>query len=349
MENEEIFSKLRTDLAYDESVRHCGEKIEGLNETTMQVEGFKVICQEIKGNCSEQFNKKPGIYYTIDLSDCSYHDTMTCEKVEKALYKVLNNLLEIMNLKNKKCLLVGLGNINVTPDALGPFVLDNVIVTRHLFELNNISEGFSEVSAISPGVMGVTGIESFEIIQGIKEKIDIDFIIVIDALCSNSIRRINKTIQITDTGISPGSGVGNKRKELSIDTIGVPVIAIGVPTVVDVSTITVDTMDMLLKYLDKKINGNVTSVEKLSSIEKGINFDKEKDPLDEHKEMFLGKIGLLNSDERRSIFKEILDPSGFNMIVTPKEIDQDVEELAKIIATGINFTLHDGLLKHQTE
>ena len=214
----------------------------------------------------------------------------------------------------KKCLIVGLGNINVTPDALGPYVVDNVIVTRHLFELNKISEGFSNVSAISPGVMGTTGIETYDIISSVVKEIDCDYLIVVDALATSSISRVNKTIQITDSGINPGSGVGNKRKELSFDTLGIPVIALGVPTVVDSVTITSDIIEYLLKHLE--------------------NINEEK---------MLGEFGLLKEETKRKLIKGVLEPNGFNMMVTPKEIDADIEDLTKIIANSINLSLHIGL------
>ena len=145
--------------------------------------------------------------------------------------------------------------IMLPPDSLGPVVVDNVMVTRHMFLLQpeSISEGVRNVSALAPGVMGTTGIETSDIIQSVIDKIKVDYVIAIDALASRSIHRVNKTIQITNTGISPGSGVGNKRKELSKDTLGIPVIAIGIPTVVDIATITYDVIDFVLRYLNYKI------------------------------------------------------------------------------------------------
>ena len=222
--------------------------------------------------------------------------------------------MSLLDLKNKKCLLVGLGNINVTPDSLGPYVMDNVIVTKHLFSMNNISEGFSNDAAMSPGVMGTTGMETFEVIKSVVENIDFDFLIVVDALATNSIERVNKTIQITDTGISPGSGVGNKRKELSKETLGIPVIAIGVPTVVDAVTITSDIIEYIIKHFEEKTNHNM-----------------------------LGEFGRLNDLEKRQLIKEILEPNGIDMMVTPKEVDADIESLAKIIAASIDLALHPTL------
>lgn len=341
MKNEELLNDInkwnvRTDLAYDEVSRANENDIPDYIESNENIDNINVYKSIIGTNASKVLNKKPGVYYTIDISKVDFHDCNICENIESCLAKVLIRILINKNLQQKKCLLVGLGNVNVTPDSLGPYVMDNVIVTRHLFHTGNISKGFSEVSAISPGVMGNTGIETFDIIKAVKDKINVDFVIVVDALASSSIARVNKTIQITDTGINPGSGVGNKRKELSYETLGVPVIAIGVPTVVDAVTITSDAIDYVIKYL------NEASKHKFRR-EKDLN--KASDPSDETKEILMGQIGLLNDDEKRNLIQEVLTPNGYNMMVTPKEVDADIEDLSKIIAMGIDLALHHGLLE----
>src|SRR5699024_6016533 len=167
-------------------------------------------------------------------------DTKTQARAAKVLAKEIQGLLDKHNIPDtKKGLIVGLGNWNVTPDALGPMTVDKTMVTNHLFELEfeTVADGYRPMAAISPGVMGVTGMETSDIILSVIDMFNPGFVIVIDALASRSIERINETIQITDTGIHPGSGVGNKRKELSKETLGIPVIAVGVPTVVDAVTI----------------------------------------------------------------------------------------------------------------
>lgn len=310
----------RTDLAYDEVVKKKNEKIEGLIEKMDEYNGIKIYYNKISKPADSIINKKEGTYYTIDLSNVDFHDVRKCEDVEKVLCRTLMDILDSKNLRHKKCLLVGLGNINVTPDSLGPYVMDNVVVTRHLVLTNNLKEGFSEVSAISPGVMGNTGIETFDIIHSVVKEINVDYLIVVDALASNSIERVNKTIQITDTGISPGSGVGNKRKELSLNSLGIPVIAIGVPTVVDAVTITSDTIEYIINNLTESFNNSKDS-----------------------KKLMLGKIGLLNEEEKKDLIKEILTPNGKNMMVTPKEVDADIEDLSKIISMGIDLALHQAL------
>ena len=301
---------LRTDLAYDDAK----EDINKLSEEVEIIRNIKVYKHVINEELSKKFKKKCGTYYSLDLSDVDIKDTKTGINIEYALTQTLRKLLNALNLNNKKCLIVGLGNMSVTPDALGPYVIDNVIVTRHLFELNRISEGFSNVSALAPGVMGTTGIETYDIISSVIKKIDCDFVIAIDALATNSLSRVNKTIQIADSGINPGSGVGNKRKELSKETLGIPVIAIGVPTVVDAVTITSDIIEYIIKHFEEKTNHNM-----------------------------LGEFGKLNDLEKRQLIKEILEPNGIDMMVTPKEIDSDIEELTKIIANSLDYALHPGL------
>lgn len=256
-------------------------------------------------------------YYTLDTRAIKTHDNDDLENCADVLSDVIKELKENIGIKkNSKCLIVGLGNINVTPDSLGPLVCDNVIVTRHMFVTDsNVSSGVTEVSAIAPGVMGTTGIETYDIIDAVLKKIEIDYLIVVDALASRSIERVNKTIQITNAGISPGSGVGNKRKELSYNTIKKPVIAIGIPTVVDAVTITNDTIDYILEYLNKNID------------------DKENN-------LFFEKIKELNSDDRRGLIDAVLTENGFNMILTPKEIDLDINDLTLVISKAIDKANH---------
>lgn len=317
---------VRTDLAYDETINHPSD-LADLIQSDEKIKDIPVHKSVVGTYASKVINKCSGTYYTIDLENIDYHDLGISENIEKTVGIIIKRFIEEKGLTNGKCLLVGLGNINVTPDALGPYVMDNVIVTRHLFKMNSINEGFSEVSAISPGVMGTTGIETFDIIKAVKDNIDVDYMIVVDALASSSTKRVNKTIQITDTGISPGSGVGNKRKELSEKTVGIPVIAVGVPTVVDAVTITNDTINYICRYL----------------------MDHAKAPNESTKELLLGQMGALSDEEKQSLMYDILSPTGYNLMVTPKEVDEDIADLSKIIASGINFAVHYGVLEGQTE
>lgn len=354
MKINKMISFSRTDLAKDEY-----EKTLSNDEQKMRLQDFTneefernnvIITKNVVGEFSSmKLNKPKGTYYTLDLSNLNIHDTKTLEQIEMTLAEVLINLLEETNLKSKKCLVVGLGNSNVTPDAIGPYVIDNTIVTRHLSLMDALSDGFSDVCAMSPGVMGTTGIETYDIIESLLQRLQVDFVIAVDALATNSIKRINRTIQITDTGIKPGSGVGNKRKELSNKTLGVPVIAIGVPTVVDATTITVDAIGMILKYLSLKFENKTSLANKLTTTPVKENLENVESVDSEQKEEFLGSFGSLDEVQQRALIEEVLTPQGYNLMVTPKEIDVEVSDLSKIIANGINLALHSGLYSGESE
>lgn len=177
-----------------------------------------------------------GKYITVEFED------IMDKSIRKEVISLLKGLLEENGMKeDSSILVVGLGNERSTPDSLGPLVIENIIVTRHLEVLGLNSKRV--VSAIKPGVMGETGIETKDIIKGVVEKIKPDFLLVVDALKSGSLKRLNKTIQLTDTGIHPGSGVANKREKLDKKSLGIPVIAIGVPTVCDIRTIINESVD----------------------------------------------------------------------------------------------------------
>lgn len=343
MQNESNNWLLRTDLAYDKANEYSDEKIEGLNVSFEEFDGIKVICHQINDVAASKIGKTAGIYYTIDLSNLNYHDHNISDNIENALAKIILQILEQYQLRHKSCLIVGLGNDNVTPDAIGPYVVDNIIVTRHLKLSNQIKDGYSVVSAISPGVMGTTGIETYDIIESIRNKIDVDYLIVVDALASSDIARVNRTIQITDTGISPGSGVGNKRKELSSKTLGIPVIAVGIPTVVDAVSITSNTINYVLKYLNLEIKNNMPRINKLSPTGISLNYENLKEPESSLKEHFLGQVGLLSEEEQKQLFMNVLTPNGYNLMVTSKDIDLEVEDLSKIVAWGLNKALHPNI------
>lgn len=312
----------RTDLALDEF-----ENLEN-NDNSYQHQkeynGIDVYELFVNDELSKKINKKKGLYYTIDLSKNNYHNYSESEKIEDVVSNVLKEVIIKHHLEKKRCLVIGLGNDNVTPDALGPYALDHIIVTRHLFLENIVNKNYSEVSGITPGVMGNTGIETFDIIKSIINNVEIDYLIVVDALASSSIKRINNTIQITDTGISPGSGVGNKRKEVSFETLGLPVIAIGVPTVVDYATITHEVIKLVINYLSSKIDQK----------------NKIKESTQDMKNLFLGEIGKLSDEEQSNLINQAITEKGYNLMVTPKDVDMEIEDLSKIIAMSINKALH---------
>lgn len=332
---------IRTDLAY-EAVD--GKNLQYQNEVINEETNYKSINitkTVISENVSQETGRKPGLYYLIDISKVDMHDTDQSRDIEEAITNVLKELLTLEGINlGSKGLIVGLGNINVTPDSLGPLVVDNVIVTRHMFMLGeNVSEGISNVSAIAPGVMGNTGIETSDIIVAVIEKIGVDYVIAVDALAAASIARVNKTIQLTNSGISPGSGVGNKRKELSKETLGIPVIALGVPTVVDSVTITANTIDYLLRYFNQKIESGVRPSDSIIFGEQ-MDFKKTSLPNEANAKLFLGEFGNLSDAQKASLISTVLTPNGLNMMVTPKEVDIDINDLSEVISNAIDRSLH---------
>ncbi|MDD6878761.1 MAG: GPR endopeptidase [bacterium] len=299
------------------------------------------ISKEAENCC----NKKKGRYVTISFEDVT--DINNQKNLEKVFENELHVFFDYMNiLDTDKCLVVGLGNSNSTPDALGPKVSDSIIITKHLFDLDgvNVLDGYRCVSAIKPSVVGLTGIETKDIVLGIIEKTKPDFLIIVDALASSSISRVNKTIQITNAGINPGSGVGNSRGDLSYKTLGVPVIAIGVPTVVDAVTIVSDTIDFIVKKFSYSKNNINNSTNKLKLVTQ-INYLKEDvDSLSNmDKKRLLGEIGTLSDKEIKELIFEVLTPIGYNLMVTPKEVDFVIDKLSLIISNVINRTLHSDI------
>lgn len=337
MSNQIDLSKytLRTDLAIDV----ISDDLEGIESNVENFNDIKVTNVLVKEVGSKKINKKIGNYITIEFSDIT--DYNHSEALKEVFSKKLKCLLEKMKINSSaSCLIIGLGNDKSTPDALGPLVINNILVTNHLFLYGDVEKGFRKVSAISPGVMGQTGIETSDLIKGIISSIDTDFVIVVDALASQSIERVNKTIQMTDTGIHPGSGIGNKRKEISSDTLKKPVIAIGVPTVVDAVTIVSDTINYMYKhYSYTKDNINKPSNRLITG---GVNYLKKDVSVDNNlKQELFGVVGNLNDDEVKQLIFEVLSPIGYNLMVTPKEIDFEIEKLSDIIGNGINRALHD--------
>lgn len=276
-------------------------------------------------------------YITISFEDITDHQNFT--KVLESFQKELQLMLSALKLKDDyRVLVVGLGNRNSTPDSLGVKACDGILVTRHLFELNEASNAYRSVATFTPNVMGNTGIEGLDILKGLTQEVSFDLIIVIDALASSKVERLNKTIQITDTGIAPGSGIGNFRQEINQTNLNIPVIAIGIPTVVDATTIVSDTLSFLVKKIGylKKSNPK----QKLKPIDR-VNYLKED--LEElnttEKNNLLGLLGSLNDEDLKDLIDEVLTPIGYNMMVTPKEIDFLIEKLALLISKGINQTL----------
>lgn len=254
--------------------------------------------------------KPIGTYVTVDIKKLKLAGEVEIQKASEVVTEELKKIFDKHIQSREDILVVGLGNAYVTPDSLGPKVVKDIDVTRHFLKYTPeyIDPNTRPVTAIAPGVLGTTGIETLEIVKGIVDNVKPKLVIVIDSLASKSIERISSTIQIADTGIVPGAGVGNARNELSQNTLDVPVIAIGVPMVVETATLVNDSLYLFINKLQEQAKSN--------------------DELNELKE----------KDNYETI-KEALNPQGYNMIVTPKEIDDLIENMKDVVARGINYAL----------
>lgn len=307
----------RTDLADErrdiyKKANKLEDEVPGI-ETEQNVFGENIKASRVKivnEEGEKALGKPKGIYITIDVKNLKIAQEEEIQKAGEVVTNELKRLISDHVGKEDDILVVGLGNAYVTPDSLGPKVVSYIDVTRHLLKYapQYLEPETRPVSAISPGVLGTTGIETLEIIKGIVDNVKPKMVIVIDSLASKSIERISTTIQIADTGITPGAGVGNTRKELSVNTLGVPVIAIGVPMVVEMATIANDCLDIFINKLQEEAKSNDY-----------LNKLKEEDNYEE--------------------IKNALIPVNYNMIVTPKEIDDLIENMSSVVARGINFAL----------
>ena len=308
--------QIRTDLAL--------ETREKFDEDHIEVKGVRVDEERISPeimitrvfidteNGAKAMKKQKGTYITIEASDMMEEDEDYHREVSGQLAKVIETMLPGKK-EELKILVVGLGNREVTPDALGPYVVDNMMITRHIIkEYGQYAFGnkaTSQISGIVPGVMAQTGMESGEIVRGVIEETKPDIVIVVDALAARSVKRLNRTIQITDTGINPGSGVGNHRHAINKESMGIPVIAIGIPTVVDAATIVSDTMSDLI--------GAMRESAQLESVGNG--------------------LAGLDEIEKHELARELLSPHLNAMFVTPKDIDETVRRISYTISEALNM------------
>ena len=275
---------------------------------------IKISNIRVKNKYGEKLlGKKVGYYSTLELPKLTYYDVEMMDKISLIFGKVLKEFITMDS--TKTALVVGLGNWNVTSDSLGPKVISKLFVTRHLKEFmpQYIEDDISSVCAISPGVLGTTGIETSEIVKSLVNKIKPDYVICVDSLAARKVSRLNTTIQVGNTGINPGAGVNNHRKPLNEETLGVPVIGIGIPTVVDSLTIVSDSVNLILDSIIRDIDE--------SYIEKN----------------------LLGERQRMDMIRKTLSISMGEMIVTPKDVDSVIESMSKMIAMGINIALHPNL------
>lgn len=312
---------IRTDLALEEKERFESDQVEVqgvvLEEEYDKEREIRVTTVRIETeNGAKTMGKPVGTYLTIEAPNLSSPDEGIHWEVSEELAKYLIEVMEKIipeSEQDKEVLVIGLGNRQATPDALGPYVADNLNVTRHIVKEYGKYAALEEmncvVSAIVPGVMAQTGMETAEIIKGVVRETKPDLLIVIDALAARNSRRLNRTIQIADTGINPGSGVGNYRNAITKETIGVPVIAIGVPTVVDAVTIVSDTMENLLSALET------------SESLKGVGL----------------VLGGYSEAEKYELIKELIAPNLNSMFMTPKDIDETVKRLSYTISEGLNL------------
>ena len=302
---------IRTDLAMEATEGYGADKIPGVEVTDDQItEDIKRVRVSITTAEGEKaLGKKIGTYVTLESNVMARGDVDIDEACAKALADEIRTMAG--DALSGSVLIAGLGNRMVTPDALGPEVCDKVFVTRHIREYvpEAVDERMGNVSAISPGVLGVTGVETGEIVAGIAKNIKPTLVIAIDSLAARNIDRVRTTIQIADTGISPGAGIGNKRKALDRDTLGVPVLAIGVPLVVYASTVAQD----LIEAAMSKTPQDIKVREKMQEILRGM-----------------------------------MDVDDADMIVTPKEIDKVVFDLARIISDALNLALNKDMTLEET-
>lgn len=311
---------VRTDLAIEAKEDYSKvheDEIDGIIVDKDTINDTKVTKVTIKNeDGAKKLGKPVGNYITIDIPDYTVYDGEIMENVSEVVGKTMKALVNMT--QDKTALVVGLGNWKVTPDALGPKVVEKIMVTRHLKDVmpEAIDDSIIPVCAISPGVLGITGIETGDVIKALVEKIKPDLVVCVDALASRRIDRVNKTIQISDTGISPGAGVGNHRMKINEETLGVKVVAVGVPTVVDAATIANDSIDLVMD-------------EFISKSEKGSEF--------------YNMIKSIDKNEKEILIKELLNPYVGDLMVTPKEVDLVIDSLSKIIANGINISLQPNL------
>ncbi len=314
----DMFS-VRTDLAIEARELYkegSGREVPGVEVEEVDAGDAKVSRVHVFNEIGSKSMGKPiGHYITIEAPGLMDNEPKYNEGVSKLLTVELKNLLQLND--NSLVLIVGLGNWNVTADSLGPKVVDRVQVTRQIFQYapNEIDKGYRPVCAIAPGVLGITGIETTDIIRGIVDRTKPDVVIAIDALASRRLTRVNTTIQVSDTGINPGSGLGNYRTPLNKQTLGIPVLAIGLPTVVDAATVARDAIQMLIDSM-KKQGGNPNEYQFMDDLSEG---------------------------QKYNMIREVLTPFEANLVVTPKEADELIDSISGIISDGLDRAIHPAL------
>ena len=303
--------QIRTDLALETQEKMQEDKVElkGVRFSEEHVNKNLTISTVVieTENGAKAMEKPKGTYITIEASNMDEEDEDYHREISEQLAKVLKQLISVKK-EDVSVLIVGLGNRAVTPDALGPRVVDNLYITRHIInEYGKYAFGkehVNRVSSIVPGVMAQTGMESMEIVNGIVKETKPDVVIAIDALAARSAFRLGTTVQLTDTGIRPGSGVGNARKGITKENMKIPVIAIGIPTVVSAAAIVSDGMDSL-----KQIGYNET---------------------------ILGSIAMLDKEEYYQLISEVFAPELGSLSVMPKNLDEELDTMGSLLAASLS-------------
>lgn len=292
--------KIRTDLALETTERFSEENVEirgvEIKEDYNEEKDVRTTVVKIKTeNGAKSMGRPQGNYITIEAPNLSVPDEDYHREISEEIARHLRQIIDLS--REQSILVVGLGNQAITADSLGPRVVENLRMTRHIIREYGLKsmgeEKMHRTSGIIPGVMAQTGMETSEIIQGVVSETQPDVVIAIDALAARSTRRLSRTIQITDTGINPGSGVGNHRVGLTEENLQVKVIGIGVPTVVDAATIVHDSMAHLLDALDEA--------------------------------------------EQKEFLEEMISPHLHSMFVTPKDVDETIKYLSFTISEGLNI------------
>lgn len=314
------YSNVYTDLAVearDMAVKRRGGEISGVNSNEDKTDNAKITrVQILNQQGAEALGKSIGTYITIESEGLQGQNRLVHDDLSQTLGNELAGLIDFKRLiksinREPVIFVVGLGNWNATPDALGPHILNNLMVTRHLYQEAppEVREGMRSVCAMAPGVLGLTGIQTAEIIKGVVDIVKPDIIIAIDSLAARSTSRLGKTIQLSNTGISPGSGMGKKRMGLNRKNLNIPVFAIGVPTVVDAGTIVNDAIDKLLE-------GNLFS-----------STEKER-------------FRHISEQEKSKTIRSVLSQNLGRLVVSPKGIDELIKDVSRILAGGINIAIH---------
>lgn len=314
---------IRTDLALESQERLKKNRgvVKGVNFEEEERDNGVIVSTVIieTENAARAMGRPRGTYVTIEAPEMVEEDEGYHRDISLELARIIRQMLpeEVQgetSLSDKlaqgldvSVLVVGLGNREVTPDALGPRVVDNLFITRHIMnEFGRYAfsdEDVSKISGIVPGVMAQTGMECVEILRGVVRETSPDLVITVDALAARNVKRLGRTIQLTDTGITPGSGIGNHRNAINRTSIGVPVISLGVPTVVDAATIVSDAMTTLIEA------------------------------------MSLSDLQGLDERERQELARELLSPQLNGLFVTPKNIDASIKTLSFLISEGLNVAL----------